>query len=116
VIGLEPELVIVSCAEPPLPSPSEIFEGVTQAGVMTAPRICASPAPWRHVGSRPKVGATLTPAGAAVFISSVRTIPAAMSLCFASSRSAASPATCGAAMEVPPIVLCPPNCWCGQVE
>src|SRR5207249_3121659 len=110
VIGTELEFVIVSCADPPLPSPREIFEGDTHAGVVTASTIWASPAPWRHVGSRPAPGATLRPLGDAVFINSVRTSPGAMLLCLACRISAARPAMCGAAIEVPLIVLCPPNC------
>src|SRR6266542_1365351 len=116
VTGVEPPLLTVSCADPPLPSPSEIFDGVTHAGVSAAPTICARPAPCRHVGSRPAVGATLTPFGNAVFINSVRTIPGAMFLFFACRSSAARPATCGDAIDVPEMVLWPPNCWCGQVE
>src|SRR6266545_3572618 len=104
VTGVEPPLLTVSCAEPPFPSPSEIFDGVTHAGVSAAPTICARPAPCRHVGSRPAAGAMLTPFGRAVFISSVRTIPGAMFMCFDSSSSAARPAMCGAAIDVPLIV------------
>src|SRR4051794_5142705 len=37
--------VTVSSAEPPFPSPSENFDGVTHAGVCTAPGICARPEP-----------------------------------------------------------------------
>ncbi len=107
-----PPLVTVSWDPPPLPSPSEILAGVTQAGVVTAFTICASPAPCRHVGSRnPEVGATLTAFGSAVFIRSVRTIAGEICLSFAWRSSAARPAMCGAAIDVPLIVLCPPNCW-----
>src|SRR5438876_74099 len=116
VIGDDPPFVTVSCVAPPLPSPRENFDGVTQAGVVTAPTTCANPAPWRHVGSSPAVWAMLRPFGSAVFISSVRTISGETFLSFASKTSAASPATCGAAIDVPLMVLWPPNCWCGQVE
>src|SRR3954471_1741711 len=98
VTGVEPAFVTVNCAEPPLPSPSENFAGVTQAGVWTAGTICASPAPWRQVGSSPAVGAMFNPFGSAVFISSVCTWAGAMFMCFACRISAARPATCGAAI------------------
>ena len=51
-----------------------------------------------------------TPFGSAVFISSVCTIAGEMLLCFAWRSSAASPATWGEDIEVPLIVLWPPNC------
>jgi hypothetical protein len=54
--------------------------------------------------------------GSAVFMRSVRTIAGEIFLSFACRISAARPATCGAAIDVPLIVLWPPNCWCGQVE
>ena len=41
VTDVELPFVTVSCVEPPLPSPSENFEGVTHAGVSTAARPCA---------------------------------------------------------------------------
>ena len=110
MIGADEVLLTVRFDEPPLPSPSEIFAGVTEAGVVTASTICASPAPWRQVGSRPAAGAMFTPFGSAVFISSVCTIAGEMLLCFAWSSSAASPATWGEDIEVPLIVLWPPNC------
>src|SRR5262249_24986549 len=71
VTGVEPPFVIVSCWDPPLPSPSENFDGVTHAGVWTAGTICASPAPCRQVGSRPAPGAMPSPFGSEVFISRV---------------------------------------------
>src|SRR4051812_10568641 len=108
--GAEGVLGTVSFDEPPLPSPSEIFAGVTEAGVVTASTICARPAPWRQVGSRPAPGAMFTPLGNAVFISKVWTIAGELLLCFAWSSSAASPATWGEDIEVPLIVLWPPNC------
>ena len=116
VTGEVPPLVTVSWEAPPVPSPREILDGLTQAGVVTASTICASPAPCRHVGSSPAAGWTFSPLGNAVFMSSVRIIPGPMLLCFAWRISAARPATCGDAIDVPLIVLCPPNCWCGQVE
>ena len=116
VTGVEPAFVTVSCPAPPFPSPRESFDGVTQAGVVTAPTTCARPAPCRQVGSRPAAGTTLRPFGRAVFISSVRTIPGAMFLFFACRSRAARPAMCGDAIDVPLIELWPPNCWCGQVE
>src|SRR5690348_14014623 len=105
VSGVEPPFVIVSCCEPPLPSPSENFDGDTHAGVCTAGTICARPAPCRHVGSRPAVGARLRPLGEAVFISSVRTWAGEMFMCFDCRTSAASPATCGDAIDVPLMLL-----------
>ena len=112
-----PPLVTVSWDAPPSPSPREILSGVTQAGVVTAPTICARPAPCRHVASSsPEVGAMLTALGSAVFMRSVLTSAGEIFSSFAWRISAASPATCGAAIEVPLIVLWPPNCWCGQVE
>ena len=91
-MDVEPELVSVSCAEPPLPSPSEILDGVTHAGVVRASTTWASPAPWRHVGSRPAPGEMLRPFGDAVFIKSVRMRSGAMLLFFLCRIRAASPA------------------------
>src|SRR5437899_10600763 len=56
VTGAVPPFVTVSWDAPPLPSPRAILAGVTQAGVVTAFTICASPAPCRHVGSSPAAG------------------------------------------------------------
>ena len=116
MIGVAPVFVTVNCWTPPLPSPSENLNGAAHAGVCTAGTICARPAPCRHVGSRPTVGATLSPLGSAVFISNVCTRAGVMFLSFACRTSAARPATCGAAIDVPLMLLWPPNCWCGHVE
>src|SRR5262249_53699408 len=108
--------VIVSCCEPPFPSPSENFDGVTHAGVCTAGTICARPLPCRQVGSRPAALGLFRSFGMDVFISSVCTCAGVMFLFFACRISAARPATCGDAIDVPLMLLWPPNCWCGQVE
>jgi hypothetical protein len=111
VTATELPFVIVNCCDPPLPSPSENFAGVTHAGVCTAGTICARPEPWRHVGSRnPEPLAMFTSAGCDVFISSVCTCAGVMFLFLACSTSAARPATCGDAIDVPLMLLCPPYC------
>ena len=110
VTGTVPPFVTVSWELPPLPSPREILAGVTHAGVVTALTIWASPAPCRHVGSRRSDARVLTAFGSAVFMRSVRTIAGEMFLLFACRISAARPAMCGDAIDVPLIVLCPPNC------
>src|SRR3954447_19918165 len=105
VIAVAAVFVTVSCWEPPFPSPSENLNGATDAGVCTAGTIWASPAPWRHVGSRPATGAMFSPFGSAVFISSAWTRAGEMFLFFAWSTSAARPAMCGAAIDVPLMLL-----------
>ena len=103
-------------------SPREIFEGVTVDGEAFDPRLecdvawagmSMSPPPWRWTGSatrawlgRPRRAGSARSTGLAVFCNSART-SAEFRDGLAWSSSAAAPATCGAAMDVPDSVAYP---------
>ena len=99
-----PRFESVSVREPPMPSPSESLPGEIVVVDAIASSMSSMPAPCRWTMSRnPSPGCPDHGFGSALFWSTVRKSAAAR-FGRACISSAAAPATCGDAIEVPLIV------------
>src|SRR5690606_18967142 len=103
VTGAVPPLrtVISRVTGPPSLSPSDSLPGETVVVDRIASSTSSRPAPWWLVGSRmPRLGLSDHTAGSAVFWNASRTCSGSASG-WACRYSAAAPATCGEAIDVP---------------